>query len=132
MEALHNHKWYATTLFHYFLNFLSGLSFLHLQKKILKKISDHFHELLQDDLLVATSVFNPRQKLRAFQPTVAPGLKKPSAAEASATVKRLLNSIQYASYTVSESVSPACVNYVYTLHSIWHFATLETIFDELK
>ncbi|EEC02755.1 conserved hypothetical protein, partial [Ixodes scapularis] len=64
--------------------------FSHLQRQLLARLSGRFAPILEDDLLIAASILDPRQKLRVFQPTFAQGLCKPNPEEAITAVKRLL------------------------------------------
>ncbi|KAM7306100.1 hypothetical protein ISCGN_015996 [Ixodes scapularis] len=64
--------------------------FLGLQEELLDQLNERFAPLLEDELLIASSVLNPRQKLRVFQSTLAEGLHKPNAACAVAAVNKLL------------------------------------------
>lgn len=64
------------------------------QKKLLVNLSCRYESILKNDMLIAASVLNPRQKLRVFQPEFAQGLSKPNQEEAVASVKRLLASLE--------------------------------------
>lgn len=64
--------------------------FSKLKEKLLSEINDRFEKILQDAVFIAASVLNPRQKLRVFQPSIAPGLKKPTAEQALDAVKELI------------------------------------------
>ncbi|KAH7949047.1 hypothetical protein HPB49_004484 [Dermacentor silvarum] len=61
-----------------------------LKNVVLEELYNRFEEVLYDDFFVASSVLHPRQKLRVFNASVAPGLAKPTANEATAAVQRLL------------------------------------------
>ncbi|XP_049519179.1 zinc finger BED domain-containing protein 4-like [Dermacentor silvarum] len=61
-----------------------------LKNTVLEELNNRFEEVLYDDFFVASSVLHPRQKLRVFNASVAPGLAKPTANEATAAVERLL------------------------------------------
>lgn len=67
--------------------------FSHLQRQLLARLSGRFAPILEDDLLIAASILDPRQKLRVFQPTFAQGLCKPNPEEAITAVKRLLGTL---------------------------------------
>lgn len=75
----------------YSISLLFVFRFSRLQKKLLKELNKRFEEILREDLFVAASVLNPRQKLRVFQPSVAPGLSKPTPEAAVSAVEKLLN-----------------------------------------
>lgn len=62
------------------------------------QLNERFAPLLEDELLIASSVLNPRQKLRVFQSTLAEGLHKPNAACAVAAVNKLLLHLEEVSY----------------------------------
>lgn len=61
-----------------------------MKRKLLHEINERFEDILRSDYFVAASVLNPRQKLRVFQTSVAPGLRKPTPEEATSIVETLL------------------------------------------
>lgn len=81
--------------------------FKKLRDKLLEEINTRFESLLEDDYFIAASVLNPRQKLRCFQSSVAPGLKKPGPEVARTTVQLLLETaIEVNAIQVTNFITP--------------------------